>query len=128
MKKSHDKSMLKNPIEMYSGQVNMGKAEKRIVVLVDLLSYGIVELPIVYSLDFYGPDLGGCIVECRIELSNPSQHNWLCNNHFTIFFSKTTDCCGYVMSFEKMTTNNLYYHNMLNVISDYLAFKENFFR
>ena len=45
--------------------VQMNDAEKRIVVLVGLLCYGIVTLPIVYSLGFYGQDVKCCKVNCH---------------------------------------------------------------
>lgn len=107
--------------------VEMNGAEKRIVVLVDLLSYGIVALPIVYSLGFDKHDVKSCKVDCYVELSSVNEHNWLIHSNFVFFCTENPKGNGYVVSFEEGVNKNIYYHNMLNVVSDYLVFKEDFF-
>ena len=107
--------------------VKMNGAEKRIVVLVDLLCYGIVELPIVYHIDFHESDVKSFKVNCYIELPDMNEHNWLIQSNFAFFFTANPKGNGYVLSFENDLNKNIYYHNMLNVFSDYLVFKEDFF-
>ncbi|WP_029278775.1 hypothetical protein [Pedobacter borealis] len=108
---------------MQQNLVKMNGAEKRIVVLVDLSSYGIVELPIAYSLGFYEQDVRSCKVDCYIEFANINKHNWLSHSHFVFFFTENSNGNGYVVSFQGEANKNIYYHNMLDVVSDYLVFK-----
>jgi hypothetical protein len=110
----------------YNGIIKMRTPEKRVVVWIDLLSYGIVALPIVYNLYFHEQELRHCKVMCSIEAAHICRHSWLCRSDFTFVFEEISNGTGYVISFEEDLRNNLYYDMMLNVVADYIVFKEDF--
>jgi hypothetical protein len=103
--------------------------KKKINVLIDMIGYGIVELPVDYSLSFYTKSGKDCVLaECHVDGINTAEHSWLCAKNFRLNFSNFDLGKGYTVCFGGIEVDiNLYYQSMLNVVADYLALKEGFF-
>lgn len=100
---------------------------KQVEVLIDLLGYGIVALPVAYHLSFINGAPRTCTVDCHINLTD-SPHTWLCSSDFKLVFSEIDGGRGHVVCFNGDGINqNVYYQTMLNVVSDYIFLKEQFF-
>ncbi|WP_316846373.1 hypothetical protein [Pedobacter psychrodurus] len=106
----------------------IGKMVKKIEVLIDLLGYGIVELPVAYSLIFTGLSPRAYNIDCHIEQSDTALHSWLCSSDFKLVFSEIGGGKGHMVCFSGEGVNrNVYYQTMLNVVADYIFLKEKFF-
>ncbi|TCD05893.1 hypothetical protein EZ449_15650 [Pedobacter frigidisoli] len=101
---------------------------KKITVLIDLIGYGIVELPVEYALSFYTKSgRYRVLAACHIGGIDRAVHSWLCSTDFRLTFSDFDVGKGHTVCFSVEENINLYYHTMRNVVADYLALKENFF-
>lgn len=107
---------------MVSGKKYMVKT---INVLVDLPDFGIVDLPLAYTLhaDEKRPDLFRA--NCEVLLSAENLPEWLFTNTFSITYIKTTNENVNMVSVctEKGTTNR-YHEMMLSIVSSYIKLKE----
>jgi len=104
------------------------KVVKKIEVLIDLLGYGIVELPVVYNLSFTGLSPREYSIDCHIDQSPSALHSWLYSPDFKLVFSEIGRGNGHMVCFKGEGVNrNVYYETMLNVVSDYIFLKEKFF-
>ena len=102
--------------------------ETKVKVYIDLLGYGIVELPVAYRLTFTDQLPRTYRVECHINSADQVQHSWLFAPDFRLYFSEMDSGKGHVVCFGSDGPNkNVYYQTMLNVVSDYIFIKEKFF-
>ncbi|MNK64417.1 hypothetical protein D3C87_836580 [compost metagenome] len=105
-----------------------GKKAKNINVLIDLLGYGIVELPVTYRLNFEDSKPRVCHVACEVSLPDVAAHTWLYSPDFKMVFAEIDGGMGHVVTFSGEGLNkNVYYQTMVNVVSDYIFLKEKFF-
>ncbi|MGN8059494.1 hypothetical protein ACTJKN_24655 [Pedobacter sp. 22163] len=103
------------------------KAVKKVEVLIDLLGYGIVQLPVAYSLSCTDLSPRAYSIECHIDQSDSALHSWLYSSDFKLIFSEIEDGVGHVVCFNgEALSRNIYYQTMLNVVSDYIFLKEKF--
>ena len=120
-----------NPLRLRSKRVTeqeRGQEINNINVLIDLLGYGIVELPVAYRLKFEDTSPRVCEVACHISLPDPESHTWLYSPDFNMVFAEIDGGIGHVVSFSGAGLNkNVYYQTMVNVVSDYIFLKEKFF-
>jgi len=112
----------------FAAQEAKSKQVKRIEVLIDLLGYGIVALPVAYSLNFTDVLPRICNIECHIEPLDAALHSWLHSPDFKLVFSEIGNGKGHMVSFSgKGINKNVYYQTMLNVVSDYILIREKIF-
>lgn len=105
-----------------------GKEPKNVNILIDLLGYGIVELPVAYCLNFEEGSPRFCQVNCHISLSDTGAHTWLSSPDFEMVFAEIHGGMGHAVTFSGEGLNkNVYYQTMVNVVSDYIFLKEKFF-
>ncbi|UKT65965.1 hypothetical protein [Pedobacter mucosus] len=101
------------------------KTKKTVNVLIDLLGFGIVNLPIHYALEFNKLQPATLLVNCRIGLNDSSGQPWIHSTLFGLVFSRLEHGQGYVVTFTGLGVNkNIYYTAMLDVVSDYFFLKD----
>ncbi len=106
----------------------MEKAVEKTQVLVDLFSYGIVELKIAYCLEFFSLPTRACNIECHIFHFDAAWHSWLYSPDFKFVFAEVEGGTGHAVCFASAgPKKNIYYQIMLNVVADYIFLKEKIF-
>jgi hypothetical protein len=98
---------------------------KKINVLVDLPDFGIVDLPLAYTLGVESGKPDVYLANCKILLHNKKLPSWLHTPIFSIAYTKAADESGYMVSVcaDKGTTNH-YHEMMLSIVSSYIKRKE----
>ncbi|WP_293743010.1 hypothetical protein [uncultured Pedobacter sp.] len=106
----------------------MEKAVEKTQVLVDLFSYGIIELKIAYCLEFFSLPTRACNIECHIFHFDAAWHSWLYSPDFKFVFAEVERGTGHAVCFASAgPKKNMYYQIMLNVVADYIFLKEKIF-
>ncbi|WP_316847193.1 hypothetical protein [Pedobacter psychrodurus] len=98
---------------------------KKINVLVDLPDFGIIDLPLAYTLGVESGKPDVYLANCKVLLHHKKLPSWLHTPTFSITYTKSADESGYMVSIcaDKGTTN-LYHETMLNIVSSYIKRKE----
>ncbi len=99
--------------------------KKSINVLVDLFGQSIIELPVTYTISTDEARPTEAMVICKITLADEDVPGWLYSRNFSFFFSQTDNANGSTLSICRAAgKQNVYYEQMLNVVSDYIWLKE----
>ncbi|WP_316832074.1 hypothetical protein [Pedobacter aquatilis] len=94
-------------------------------ILIELMGFGIIELPVDYTLQFSESLPKKCTVECHIGSVDAAFHSWIQSKKFSLIFSEIEIGKGYIVSFIcKGLNKNIYYKAMLNGVSDYIFNKD----
>ncbi|MNI40672.1 hypothetical protein D3C87_489350 [compost metagenome] len=99
--------------------------KKSINVLVDLFGQSIIELPVTYTISTDEARPAEAMVSCKITLADDDIPGWLYSRNFSFFFSQTNSAKASTLSVCRAAgKQNVYYEQMLNVVSDYIWLKE----
>jgi len=98
---------------------------KKINVLIDLPDFGIVDLPLAYTLATETNRPGVYLANCKVLLKAKKLPGWLHSPIFSIAYTKAADESGYMVSVcTDNTATNHYHETMLNIVSSYIKRKE----
>lgn len=99
--------------------------KKSIHVLVDLFGQSIIELPVSYTISADEARPAATTVSCHITLADEDVPGWLYSRDFSFFFTQTNNENIFMTSILRAAgKQNVYYEQMLNVVSDYIWLQE----
>ncbi|WP_131531104.1 hypothetical protein [Pedobacter psychrodurus] len=98
---------------------------KMINVLVDLPDFGVIELPLVYTMSIEEGKIGVWLVNCKVVLSAENLPEWLSTTTFSIVYTQAEAENANIVSVNTDNgTTNRYHEIMLSIVSSYIKLKE----
>ncbi|TCD26385.1 hypothetical protein EZ456_13905 [Pedobacter psychrodurus] len=94
-------------------------------VLVDLPDFGVIELPLVYTMSIEEGKIGVWLVNCKVVLSAENLPEWLSTTTFSIVYTQAEAENANIVSVNTDNgTTNRYHEIMLSIVSSYIKLKE----
>ncbi|KQM76982.1 hypothetical protein ASE74_17075 [Pedobacter sp. Leaf216] len=94
-------------------------------VLVHLPDFGIIDLPIAYTLNTDHKRPGVSIANCKILLDDENLPEWLFTTTFSIAYTSLADGIAYMVSVSTdWQSTNRSHETMLSIVSSYIKLNE----